>query len=173
MAKRGEHLVVLNWYMQICMVRWTQHLLVAANIFYFFIDECSWMKWVYFLQFKSETFTNFKKFKAFVGKRSDLFIKTLWTDRGGDFLSYKFKYFVMSLVFTESWWHHTPQSKMESLRGRTEQLSKWRKVYCKGKNLANSFWAKAVVTSVYLLNISPTKVVLNYTLYEAWKGRKP
>lgn len=43
----------------------------------------------------------------------------------------------------------------------------------KAKGLSNQFWAEAVATSVYLLNLSPTKAVLNQTPYEAWKSRKP
>ena len=39
--------------------------------------------------------------------------------------------------------------------------------------LSNQFWAEAVATSVYLLNLSPTKVVVNRTPYEAWHRRKP
>ena len=41
------------------------------------------------------------------------------------------------------------------------------------RKLPNQFWAEAVATSVYLLNISPTKAVMNRTPYEAWHGRKP
>ena len=40
----------------------------------------------------------------------------------------------------------------------------------KGRDLPNQFWAKAVVTVVYLLNLSPIKVVLNETPFEAWNG---
>jgi len=39
--------------------------------------------------------------------------------------------------------------------------------------LPKKIWAEAVATAVYILNISPTKAVLNQTPYEAWKGRKP
>ncbi|KAJ9542648.1 hypothetical protein OSB04_029154 [Centaurea solstitialis] len=39
--------------------------------------------------------------------------------------------------------------------------------------LPKEFWAEGVATAVYLLNISPTKAVMNRTPYEAWKGRKP
>ncbi|GJR77081.1 retrovirus-related pol polyprotein from transposon TNT 1-94 [Tanacetum coccineum] len=41
------------------------------------------------------------------------------------------------------------------------------------KGVPKTFWAEAVATSVYLLNISPTKAVYNRTPYEAWKGNKP
>ena len=50
--------------------------------------------------------------------------------------------------------------------------------------LPKQFWAEAVATVVYILNISvatvvyilnisPTKVVLNRTLYKVWISRKP
>ncbi|KAH0779714.1 hypothetical protein KY290_006141 [Solanum tuberosum] len=41
------------------------------------------------------------------------------------------------------------------------------------KGLPNHFWAEAVATSVHLLNLSPTKAVMNQTPFEAWRGRKP
>lgn len=43
----------------------------------------------------------------------------------------------------------------------------------KGKGLSNKFWAEAVNTAVYILNISPTKAVFNKTPYEAWYKKKP
>lgn len=41
----------------------------------------------------------------------------------------------------------------------------------KSKGLPN--WAEAVATAVYLLNLSPTKAVMNRTPFEAWFERKP
>ncbi|XP_037493577.1 uncharacterized protein LOC119370128 [Jatropha curcas] len=41
------------------------------------------------------------------------------------------------------------------------------------RRLANQFWAEAVATFVYLLNLSSRKVVMNRTPYKAWHGRKP
>ena len=41
------------------------------------------------------------------------------------------------------------------------------------RRLPNQFWAEVVATSVYLLNISSTKAVMNRTPYEAWHVRKP
>lgn len=41
------------------------------------------------------------------------------------------------------------------------------------KGVPKCFQAETVATTVYLLNISPTKAVLNQTPYEAWKGNKP
>jgi hypothetical protein len=35
------------------------------------------------------------------------------------------------------------------------------------------FWGQAVVTTVYILNLSPTKALNGRIPYEAWHGRKP
>lgn len=43
----------------------------------------------------------------------------------------------------------------------------------KAKGLPNHFWAETVATTVYLLNLSPTRAVLNQTPFESWKGKKP
>lgn len=42
----------------------------------------------------------------------------------------------------------------------------------KAKELPNEFWAEEVATSIYQLNISPTKTVINRTPYDAWHERK-
>nr|GEV32544.1 retrovirus-related Pol polyprotein from transposon TNT 1-94 [Tanacetum cinerariifolium] len=41
------------------------------------------------------------------------------------------------------------------------------------RGVSKQFWAEAVATAVYILNISPTKAVYNMTPYEAWRGTKP
>ncbi|KAE8712717.1 Detected protein of unknown function [Hibiscus syriacus] len=43
----------------------------------------------------------------------------------------------------------------------------------KAKGLPNQLWAKDVATAIYLLNLSPTRVVLNKTPYKAWYGKRP
>lgn len=55
-----------------------------------FTDDYSLMILVYFIKFKSETFENFKKYKAMVEKQSGKQIMVLRTDRGGEFLSSEF-----------------------------------------------------------------------------------
>lgn len=43
----------------------------------------------------------------------------------------------------------------------------------KEKDLPNKFWAKAVATAIYFLNLSPTKVVRNNNPFEAWSSKSP
>ncbi|CAL2235091.1 unnamed protein product [Prunus armeniaca] len=54
------------------------------------IDDCTRMCWVYFMQFKSKVFNIFKKFKAIVEFQSGYKIKTLRSDRGGEYTSTEF-----------------------------------------------------------------------------------
>ncbi|GKA02679.1 retrovirus-related pol polyprotein from transposon TNT 1-94 [Tanacetum coccineum] len=49
--------------------------------------------WVYFLNEKSQAFEAFKKFKAMVEKEKGLKIKSMRSDRGGEFLSKEFNKF--------------------------------------------------------------------------------
>ena len=40
------------------------------------------------------------------------------------------------------------------------------------KRFSNQFWVEVVATSVYLLNLSPTKAIINQTLFETWDGQR-
>jgi hypothetical protein len=43
----------------------------------------------------------------------------------------------------------------------------------KQRGMLAVFWGEAVVTTIYILNCSPTKALNGRTPYEAWHGRKP
>ena len=55
----------------------------AGNRYFLtFIDDCTRMCWVYFLRYKSEVFSVFKKFKTTVELQSGYKLKKLRSDRG-------------------------------------------------------------------------------------------
>ena len=41
------------------------------------------------------------------------------------------------------------------------------------KNFSKAFWVEAVNTSIYLLNMLPTKALKELTPFEAWHQKKP
>ena len=59
----------------------------GSRYFITFIDDFSRKVWLYFLKEKSEAFEAFKNFKSEVEKFSGCSIKTLRTDRGGEYVS--------------------------------------------------------------------------------------
>ncbi|KAI5330266.1 hypothetical protein L3X38_029664 [Prunus dulcis] len=58
--------------------------------FLLFIDDYTRMVWVYFLRNKSNAFECFKKFKAMTELQSGHKVKSLRSDRGGEFMSNEF-----------------------------------------------------------------------------------
>ena len=66
-----------------------------GGIFYFltFIDDFSKKTWIYFIGYKSETFSKFKEFKALTEKQSGKSIKMIRSDGGGEHDSHEFSDF--------------------------------------------------------------------------------
>jgi len=145
----------------------------GSRYFLLFTDDYSRMSWVYFLKFKSEAFENFKKFKALVEKQSGYNIKALRTDRGGEFLSDDFNLFCdENGIRRELTSPYSPQQNGVAER-KNRIVVEMARSLLNGRGLPVHFWGEAVAAAVYLLNLSPTKAVLNQTPYEAWTGRKP
>ena len=141
--------------------------------FLLFTDDYSRMSWVYFPKLKFEAFEYFKKFKALVEKQSDRCIKVLRTDRGGEFCSNEFTTFCEENgIHRELTSPHTPEQNGIAEQKNRTMVEKARSMI-KARELLNQFWAEAVATAMYLLNLSPTKAVPNRTPYEAWRGVKP
>ena len=113
------------------------------------------------------------QFKALVEKQSGCQMKTLMTDRGGEFIYKPFlDYCKVNGIQRQLTVRHTPlQNGVAEKKNRTIEEMKRRML--KGKGLPNKFWAETVKTATYILNRFSTKVVRNQTPFEAWHKRKP
>jgi transposase InsO family protein len=69
----------------------TPYLFSGNEYFITFIDDYSRKCWVCFLEKKSKAFKTFKKFKVMVEKTTGEKIRSLRSDRGGEYLSNQFK----------------------------------------------------------------------------------
>ena len=56
-----------------------------------YIDDSSRKVWVYFLKHKSDVFGTFKTWKAMVENETDLKVKTLQSDNGGEYVNAEFQ----------------------------------------------------------------------------------
>ena len=61
------------------------------SYFITFIDDHSRYRYVYLIRYKSEAFEKFKDFKAEVENQLNKSIKSLRSDRGGEYLSNEFQ----------------------------------------------------------------------------------
>ncbi|CAL2236277.1 unnamed protein product [Prunus armeniaca] len=141
--------------------------------FLLFIDDYTRMAWVYFLRNKSNTFECFKKFKAMTELQSGHKVKSLRSDRGGEFMSNEFlAYCSEAGIQRQLTVAYSPQQNgVVERKNRT--VIEMAKSMLHEKRLPYEFWAEAVLTAVYLLNRCPSKSLKKVTPFEAFTGRKP
>jgi len=125
------------------------------------------------LQQKSEAFEVFKRFKVLVEKESGTFIKSLRTDRGGEYNSQEFSNFCENQgIKKQLTAAYSPQQNGVCERRNRTIMNMVRSLLARS-NLPKEFWPEAVNWSVHVLNRSPTFSVQNKTPEEAWSCRKP
>nr|GEX49023.1 hypothetical protein [Tanacetum cinerariifolium] len=91
------------------------------------------------------------------------------------FLKYKsesFDCFKKFKALVENQTPYTPEQNGVAKR-KNRNVVEMTRCMLKQKGMPDSFWAEGVATSVYILNISPTKAVWDQTPYEACYGNKP
>jgi transposase InsO family protein len=135
--------------------------------FFLFIDDYSRMIWMHFLRSKGEAFCRFKVFKAFVENQSKKKLKLLRTDQEGEFLSKEFiRFYENEGIHRDLTAPYTPK-KNDIAERKNRIVVEISRNMLKYRNLPNKFWTEAVVTAMYVLNLQPTKVVMNKTPFEA------
>ncbi|CAL2257637.1 unnamed protein product [Prunus armeniaca] len=118
----------------------------GKKYFLLFVDDYSRMMWVYFLGQKSKAFSFFKQFKAYGEKQSGYNLKTLRTDRGGEFTSNEFSEFCKrNGIKRELTASYTPQQNGVAER-RNRTIVEMARSMLKAKGLPNVFWAEAIHT---------------------------
>ena len=136
-----------------------------------FTDDYSRYGFVYLLKHKSETFNVFKVFRALVEKQTGKQIKTLRSDRGGEYMSGEFDDFLKEEgIASQLTAPGTPQQNGVSER-RNRTLMEMVRSMMSYSSLPLSFWGYALETAAYILNQVPSKTVPG-TPYERWSGRK-
>ncbi|TYK16350.1 gag/pol protein [Cucumis melo var. makuwa] len=136
-----------------------------------FIDDYSRYGHVYLIQNKSDSFEKFKEYKAEVENESGKTIKTLRSDRGGEYMDLRFQdYLIDHGIPSQLSASSTPQQNGVSERRNRTFLDMVRSMMSFAQ-LPYSFWGCALEIAIYILNNVPSKSVFE-TPYELWKGRK-
>ena len=137
-----------------------------------FIDDYSRYAYVYLMKHKHETFEKFKEFQNEVENQLGKTIKTLRSDRGGEYLSSEFLNHLKERgIISQPTPPGTPQLNGVCERRNRTLLNMVRSMMCR-TNLPHSLWSYALMTAARIINLVPTKKV-DKTPYEIWHGRKP
>lgn len=135
-------------------------------------DDFSRMVFVYFLKHKNQALSCFKEFKIMAENQTNVKIKTLRTDNGGEFCSLLFEKFLTDNgIIHQKTNPYTPQQNGMSERMNRTLVEKARCLLFDAE-LDKSFWAEAVSTAVYLRNRSIVSD-LKKTPYEMWSQKQP
>ena len=135
------------------------------------IDDFTRMAWVCLLKKKSEAFECFKIFKEQVENETELKIKCLRSDNGGEFTSKEFNHYCeehgIKRPFSAT---RTPQQNGVAERKNRSMLEMARTML-NDSNLDDKFWGLAVHTSVHIMNRGLLKSDSNKTPYELRTAR--
>ena len=94
---------------------------------------------------------------------SRYFIKTLGTDRGGEFLSTQFDSFGKHHGIRRHLTIRRSPQQNGIVERKNQTIFEMTRSMLNDKKLPNDYWEEAVVVAIHILNISPTKAVRNIT----------
>nr|GEY08490.1 retrotransposon protein, putative, Ty1-copia subclass [Tanacetum cinerariifolium] len=131
----------------------------GANYFVTFTDDFSRYGYVYLLKHKHEVFETFKVFQKEVENQLGKTIKSLRSDRGGEYTSQEFLDHLKDHgIIAHRTPPYTPQHNGVSERRNRTLLDMVRSMMSQ-TTLPKSFWDYALETAARILNMVPTKKV--------------
>ncbi|GJR92849.1 retrotransposon protein, putative, ty1-copia subclass [Tanacetum coccineum] len=142
----------------------------GANYFVTFTDDFSRYGYVYLLKHKHEVFETFKVFQKEVENQLGKTIKSLRSDRGGEYMSQEFLDHLKDHGIIA---HRTPPYTPQHngvLKRRNRTLVDMVQSMMSQNTLSKSFWDYALESAAHILNMVPTKKV-EKTPYEVWHGQ--
>ncbi|GKD25558.1 retrotransposon protein, putative, ty1-copia subclass [Tanacetum coccineum] len=144
----------------------------GAYYFVTFTDDFSRYGYVYLLKHKHEVFETFKVFQKEVENQLGKTIKSLRSDRGGEYMSQEFlNHLKDHRIIAHRTPPNTPHHNEVSERRNQTLLDMVRSMMSQ-TTLPNSFWDYALESAARILNMVPTKKV-DKIPYEVWHGQAP
>jgi len=154
---------------------WTSPCLSRENHKYFvtFIDEKSKFTWLTLLPSKDRVLEAFTNFQTYVTNHYDAKIKILRSDNGGEYTSHTFKQHLNKHgIIHQTSCPYTPQQNGVAER-KNRHLMEVARAMMFHTNVPKHFWSDAVVSASYLINRTPTKILLDSSPFEVLNKVKP
>jgi transposase InsO family protein len=145
----------------------------GRRYFLLLVDDLSRYMWVVVLGSKGEAADAIRRSQAAAEAECGRKLCVLRTDNGGEFMTVEFT----SYCADEGVQRHysTPYNPQQNgvVERRNQTVVGMARALLKQRGMPAVFWGEEVVTTVYILNRSPTKALNGRTSYKAWHGRKP
>ncbi|GKF72720.1 retrotransposon protein, putative, ty1-copia subclass, partial [Tanacetum coccineum] len=143
----------------------------GASYFVTFTNEFSLYGYVYLLKHKHEVFETFKVFKKEVENQLEKTIKSLCSDRGGEYMSQEFlDHLKEHGIIAHRTPPYTPHQHNGVSERRNQTLLDMAHSMMRQTTLPKSLWDYALESATRILNMVPTKKV-DKTPYEIWHGQ--
>ena len=145
----------------------------GSSYYIIFIDDYSRNTWLYLLKTQDKVFNKFQEFKAEIENLMNKKIKMLRTDNGGEYTSKEFVAFYKSAgIRREMTVHHNPQQNGVAER-KNISIEETVKALLNDQGLSMFLWGEATMTTIYVQNRSPHRILKDMTPEEAFSGKKP
>jgi transposase InsO family protein len=138
-----------------------------------FLDEATQWCWIATIDDKSSASVDreFRKLVKQIETESDLKIKYLRTDGGGEY-EHDFKPIIEELGI-----RHDPTAPFSpQSNGKAERLNRTLETFARAMlyqaNMPKSFWAEAMSTAAYLINRLPSEAINDEIPYEKWHQKQ-
>jgi len=136
-----------------------------------FIDDYSKYVWIYLLRYKSEVFQCFRDFQTLVERQFNCKNQKVQSDWGGEYQTLNSFFKRIGVAHQVSCPHAHQQNRSAERKHR--HIVDMGLTLLAHASIPLKYWDEAFLTSVFLINRLPSKVIQNQTPYERLYGHAP
>ena len=134
--------------------------LLGHRYYVTFIDDYTRCTWVYLMKKKSEVFSLFMSFLQMIKTQFKTTVRTLRSDNGREYVSNDFRSTLSQHGLLQQFsCPYTPEQNGVAERKNRSIMTVVRCLLC-GMHVPKHFWDMAVLTATYLLNRTPSRILL-------------
>jgi hypothetical protein len=143
----------------------------GARYYVIFVDHFSKFTWFYPITCKSDVFSIFPKFQAYVERLFDRKIKSIQTDGGGEFQKLRHLFASHGINHRITCPHtHQQNGSVERKHRHIVEMGLTLMAHC---SAPLTYWAEAFQTACYLINRLPTPVLNNTSPFQKLFNLRP
>jgi Reverse transcriptase (RNA-dependent DNA polymerase)/Integrase core domain/GAG-pre-integrase domain len=138
-----------------------------------FTDDATRLTHMFLLRAKSDAFDAYKKYDAWCQTQFDVRIKTLHSDRGGEFMGKEFVSYLKERGTKQKLTVHDSPAQNGVAERRNRTILERIRALLHASGLPRNLWGEAARHVIWLMNRTSTKAVEGKTPFEAVFEKKP